>query len=90
MRESLQNPGYPSTTSDTGSVTYTIDKCQCDVCWLRLDFDTFNIQGTTDSLETDGVANSVVGGGVCLDDLTITVGNAVVAVPFTVQSDTSG
>ena len=63
----LQNPGFPSTTSDTGSVTWTIDKCQCDVCWLRLDFDTFNILGTGATTETDG--------GVCLDDLTITSTN---------------
>jgi len=54
-------------TSDTGSVTWTIDKCQCDVCWLRLDFDTFNILGTGATTETDG--------GVCLDDLTITSTN---------------
>ena len=78
IRESLQNPGYPSTSSDTGSVTWTIDKCQCDVCWLRLDFDTFNILGTGATTETDG--------GVCLDDLTITVGNenAAASVPLSV------
>ena len=57
-------------------MTWTIDKCQCDVCWLRLDFDTFNILGTGATTETDG--------GVCLDDLTITVGkeNAGVRPPL--------
>ena len=66
----LQNPGFPSTTSDTGSVTWTIDKCQCDVCWLRLDFDTFNILGPVDTVE--GTA-TIPQGDECRDTFTATV-----------------
>ena len=36
-----------------------------DVCWLRLDFETFAIQGPPDALETTG--------GVCVDTFTVTV-----------------
>ena len=61
----MQNPGFPSTTSATTAVSYTVDKCQCDVCWLRLDFDTFNILGTGDTLEMTG--------GECKDSFTVTV-----------------
>lgn len=40
-------------------------RCISDICFLRLDFETFNIRGPADSEETDG--------GVCMDTLTITV-----------------
>ena len=36
-----------------------------DICWFRLDFETFTILGPDNTAETDG--------GVCKDKLTITV-----------------
>ena len=61
----LQNPGFPSTYGDTGSLSYTINKCSQDICWLRLDFETFQTLGPSDTIETTG--------GACADTLTITV-----------------
>lgn len=39
-----------------------------DVCFLRLDFETFQIMGPVDTLEAD--AN---GGGACVDSFAVTV-----------------
>ncbi len=36
-----------------------------DVCFLRLDFENFNIQGVADTLETDG--------GACVDTFNVAV-----------------
>ena len=36
-----------------------------DICWLRLDFETFTTLGPADTVETDG--------GLCVDKLTFTV-----------------
>jgi hypothetical protein len=41
-----------------------------DICWLRLDFETFNILGPADTAE--------VLGGVCADTFKVTVRNMVV------------
>ncbi len=62
----LQNPGFPSTYGDTGTLSYTINKCSSDVCWLRLDFETFQTEGPADTDETPS-------GGACTDMLTLTV-----------------
>merc|ERR1712004_172028 len=61
----LQNPDYPSVYSETNNIDYTINKVDQDVCWLRLDFETFTTLGPTESDEATG--------GVCIDMLTITV-----------------
>eukprot|EP00093_Oithona_nana_P006559 06559.XXX_116884_118935_1 [CDS] Oithona nana genome sequencing. len=61
----LQNPDYPSAYSETNSISYTINKVDKDICWLRLDFETFTTVGPSTTLET--------GGGECVDKLTFTV-----------------
>jgi len=64
----IQNEGFPSAFTGTGSVTYTINKCSEDVCKLRLDFETFSIQGTGNTVEFDGAANAQT----CVDTFDIT------------------
>jgi len=61
----LQNPGFPSAYSETSAVTYTIQKCSNDVCWLRLDFEQFSNLGPADTVETTG--------GACQDSFSVTV-----------------
>jgi len=42
----IVNPSYPSTyvpTSTPTTLTYTIEKCSCDVCRLRLDYEVFQL-----------------------------------------------
>lgn len=59
----IQNPSFPSVYSSETALTYTINKCSCDVCSLRLDFESFSLRGPADTLETDG--------GACQDSLVI-------------------
>ncbi|XP_023345542.1 uncharacterized protein LOC111714628 [Eurytemora carolleeae] len=42
----ITNPGFPSTYTTAGTCTYTINKCQNDICQLRLDFVTL-VQGVS-------------------------------------------
>jgi len=50
----IQNPGYPTVYTDTSTLSYTVNKCQDDICWLRLDFDTFVLGSqTTETSNTD-------------------------------------
>jgi hypothetical protein len=62
----IQNPGFPTAlTTTTSAVTYTINKCSPNVCWIRLDFASFSINGPSSSFEATG--------GKCdTDTLTIT------------------
>ena len=48
-----------------------------EVCFLRLDFESFNILGTVDSLEQDTMPNSVT----CRDTFTVTGINTGQTVP---------
>jgi len=46
----ITNPSYPSTyapTSTPATLSYTINKCSCDVCRLRLDFEDFQLTTPT-------------------------------------------
>jgi len=52
----LRNVGYPSGYTDTSSITATIQKCDPSVCYLRLDFESFDINGLSDSAEYAGAA----------------------------------
>lgn len=61
----LQNPNYPSAYDETSSLTYTVNKCSSDICWLRLDFETFQNLGP--ALTTE------VSGGLCVDTFKVTV-----------------
>lgn len=62
----IRNPGYPSAYGGTSGVSYTINKCSSDICWLRLDFESFTIQGLGATTETEN-------GGECLDSFTVSV-----------------
>jgi len=47
----LQNPEYPSSYGDASTITYKVTKLDSDVCFLRLDFELFDlIDQTTDTL----------------------------------------
>jgi len=39
----LQNPDYPSSYADPSSITYKVSKLQSDICFLRLDFEMFDV-----------------------------------------------
>jgi len=43
----LQNPDYPSSYGDEGSITYKVNKLNNDICFLRLDFEQFDVIGLT-------------------------------------------
>jgi len=60
----IQNPTFPAQDTASAAQTYTISKCNNDVCFLRLDFETFTTQGPTLTTEANG--------GQCLDQLAIT------------------
>lgn len=60
----IRNPNFPGVYSSTSAITYTINKCTADVCWLRLDFESFSILGPTVSTETQG--------GLCPDSFKVT------------------
>jgi len=60
----IQNPSFPTAYGETNSLSYTIQKCSDDICWLRLDFEQFTTLGPADTVETDG--------GVCPDTFTVT------------------
>merc|ERR1712156_14566 len=64
----IQNPNYPSTYGESNSITYTVNKCSDDICWLRLDFETFTMEGPT---ATDEGATTA-GTGACKDTFTVT------------------
>lgn len=55
----LQNQGFTGPLTTTTPVSYTINKVEPDVCFLRLDFETFNILGPVGIAEVDGGACSV-------------------------------
>ena len=52
----IQNPGFPSTYGETTALKFTINKCSSNVCSVRLDFESFTIEGPSATLETDGGA----------------------------------
>ena len=65
----IQNPGYPSQYGETNTLSYTINKCSDDICWLRLDFETFNTVAPTDTTEGDVATPKSYA---CNDPMTIT------------------
>jgi hypothetical protein len=46
----IQNPGFPTVYTDTSALSYTVNKCQDDICWIRLDFDKFELASQTSEL----------------------------------------
>jgi len=65
----IRNPNYPNAYTDTGALQFQIVKCSQDVCYLRLDFESFDINGLTDSLEYTNANGPVTS---CTDKFTIT------------------
>jgi len=39
----IQNPDYPSSYGDESSITYKVSKIESDICFLRLDFEMFDV-----------------------------------------------
>jgi hypothetical protein len=52
----IQNPGFPTalTTTTVATVSYTINKCSPNVCWIRLDFENFVTNGPSTATENLG------------------------------------
>ena len=51
-----------------------------DICWLRLDFESFTLQGTGNTVETDGTN----GGGKCLDSFSVSVCSNI--LPYDIEN----
>lgn len=66
----LRNPSFPSVYSATSSLSYTVSKCSTDVCYIRLDFETFNILGPSVSSEPSAAGTTV--GAECQDTFKVT------------------
>eukprot|EP00095_Tigriopus_kingsejongensis_P009694 snap_masked-scaffold84_size396325-processed-gene-2.16 protein:Tk09694 transcript:snap_masked-scaffold84_size396325-processed-gene-2.16-mRNA-1 annotation:"conserved hypothetical protein" len=66
----IRNPNFPNAYDSTSQVSYTIRKCDPRVCQLRLDFESFSIQGTGNAEEID--TDRASAGGVCLDKFQVT------------------
>jgi len=70
----IQNPGFPTALSEAKSITYTVNKCSDDICFLRLDFEQFDISGPINSCEADSqgcaawVDTGIADGGGCTVD----------------------
>jgi len=62
----IRNPDFPNVYSDTDNLRFTVNKCENRICFLRLDFETFNIAGPTDTFE------DLDNGHECRDTFTIT------------------
>jgi len=54
----VRNPGYPSGYSTAGTCEWTIDKCQNNICQIRLDFETMEIADPEVSATTTGLCSS--------------------------------
>jgi len=65
----IRNPNYPDAYTDTNSLAFNIVKCSSDVCYLRLDFESFDINGLSESLEYDNTNMNLVA---CQDKMQIT------------------
>merc|ERR1711935_51893 len=43
----IQNPDYPNSYGDEGTITYKVNKIDSTICFLRLDFEQFDVIGMT-------------------------------------------
>jgi len=76
----LVNPSYPSNyapTSTPATVTYTIQKCSCDICRIRLDYEAFQL--------TSPNAGTTAPNGECATDYM-----TIKTTAHTVTTDTTG
>jgi len=61
----IENPSFPAVyTATTNTLSYKVQKVGANICFLRLDFETFTILGPPDATEANG--------GVCTDTFKIT------------------
>merc|ERR1712223_231114 len=74
----IQNPNYPSTYGESNSLTYTVNKCSDDICWLRLDFETFVNQGPSDTNEAAAAPDAA---SACTDTFTVTTSTSGTTYP---------
>merc|ERR1712050_156662 len=63
----LVNPNFPSNYGTAGSLSYTIRKCSNDICRIRLDYESFVLDGPT----TPDAANQATSGQCATDVMTI-------------------
>jgi len=64
----LQNPEYPSSYGDASTITYKVSKLDSDICFLRLDFELFDVKAqTADALCSAGDHLEISGTGSGLD-----------------------
>lgn len=47
----LRNPNFPTAYTASSALSYTVQKVASDICFFRLDFETFTTQGPADSTE---------------------------------------
>jgi len=92
----IQNPGFPSSLTDAKSLSYTVQKCSDDICFLRMDFEQFDLIGPANSLESDGTSTipavggpGVPNGGECTTDK-IEVTSTVTGFVPTICGDNAG
>ena len=55
-------------------VSFILEPISLDVCWLRLDFESFTLQGVADTQELNG--------GVCLDSFSVSVCISLKVYPY--------
>jgi len=80
----IVNPNYPSNyapTSTPNTVSYTIEKCSCDVCRIRLDYEVFQL--TTPFTGTGTVTTGPANGQCNTDYMTITTTSQVTTTDST-------
>lgn len=56
----IENPGYPSTYTTTGDCTYTVTRCQDDICQIRLDFVSASLQQPNSAAATAGTCTNTI------------------------------
>jgi len=69
----IQNPGFPSTYTTTGTCSYKVNKCDSSVCQVRLDFASLVIGGAGVPSTVAGCCGSSCGtsGAKATDSLTV-------------------
>merc|ERR1719422_1474088 len=76
----IVNPSYPSTyvpTNTPTTLSYTIEKCSCDICRIRLDYEVFQL---TTALTTSG---ALIHTGACTTDYLVMTTTAHTVSPIT-------
>merc|ERR1712223_7747 len=71
----IQNPGFPTVYTDSSGLSYTVNKCKDDICWIRLDFDKFEL-----SKQTSEISN--------IDSFTITESEQIYNYPILAGTNT--